>query len=444
MPITGSGMLFSSTTTASPGTINPEMARSWGDRCPPRSASASTPGHAGISSLLEAALAAASDDLQWPVFLDALSSELRASTMSLFLSDPVGQRSSIQFAVGKDPSYVKAYNEHFATVSPFFGDWSHERWREGVIERSAEVCPDRLLLRTEYYNDWLRPQRIHHLARGVVAREGQASWVLSFGRPKGSGSFTAQEMAVFGAIRPGLRGALQLRHHLLVARSERDAASAAFDALRIGVIFLDAGDSPIRINSRAQAILDAADGLKVERGMLSASCSTDTARLRRLIGQARDTTRQAIHTGGGTVALNRPSGCEPLHAVVIPLPRNHFSSGCRVAVSVVFVMERERDSPVDHQVLRSLYGLTDAEAAVVEGLVRGLALRQIAAERRASIHTVRTQMKSVLSKTGAGRQAELVRQILHGPAVLVPSRPPSPEGVGQVVDLPSRRRQATR
>jgi DNA-binding CsgD family transcriptional regulator len=329
-------------------------------------------------------------------------------------------------------------------VSPFFGDWSHERWREGVIERSAEVCPDPVLLRTEYYNDWLRPQRIHHLVRGVVAREGQASWVLSFGRPKGRGTFTAEELGLFAELLPGLRGALQLRHHLLVARSERDAASAAFDALRIGVVFLDARDSPIRINRCAQAILDAADGLKVERGMLSAACSTDTARLRRLIGQARDTTRQAIHTGSGTVTINRPSGREPLHAVVTPLPRDHFSSGSRVAVSVVFVMERERDSPVDHEAVRSLYGLTDAEATVVEGLVRGLTLRQIAAERRASIHTVRTQMKSVLSKTGAGRQAELVRQILHGPAVLVPVQPPVREGIGHVIDLPSRRREAIR
>ena len=278
-----------------------------------------------ISSLLEAALAAASDDLQWPAFLEALSSQLQASTMSLFLSDPVGQRSSIQFAAGKDPSYVKAYNEHFATVSPFFGDWSHERWREGVIELSGQVCPDRVLLRTEYYNDWLRPQRIHHLARGVVAREGEASWVLSFGRPRRSGSITGRELALFGAILPGLRGALRLRHHLLVARSERDAASAAFDALRIGVIFLDGRDSPIGINRRAQAILDAADGLKLERGTLSASCSTDTARLRRLIGQVRE----AIHTGGGMVAINRPSGREPLHAVVTPLPRNHFYSGPR-------------------------------------------------------------------------------------------------------------------
>ena len=419
--------------------MTPRMVRSWEGRRQQRSEVIPAPGDARISSLLEAALAAASDDLQWPVFLEALSSQLRASTMSLFFSDPVSQRSSIQFAVGKDPSYVKAYNEHFATVSPFFGDWSHERWREGVIELSGEVCPDRVLLRTEYYNDWLRPQKIHHLARGVVAREGEASWVLSFGRPRRSGSFTGRELALFGAILPGLRGALQLRHHLLVARAERDAASAAFDALRIGVIFLDGRDSPIRINSRAQAILDAADGLKLERATVSASCSTDTARLRRLIGQARE----AIHTGGGMVAINRPSGREPLHVVVTPLPRNHFYSSSRVAVSVVFVMERG-DSPIDHEAVRSLYGLTDAEAAVVEGLVRGLTLRQIAAERRASIHTVRTQMKSVLSKTGAGRQAELVRQILHGPAVLVPTKPPSREGMGHVVSLPSRRSAANR
>ena len=113
-------------------------------------------------------------------------------------------------------------------------------------------------------------------------------------------------------------------------------------------------------------------------------------------------------------------------------------------MSVVFVMERQGDLPVDHEVVRSLYGLTDAEAAVVQGLVRGLTLRQIAAERRASIQTVRTQMKSVLSKSGAGRQAELVRQILHGPAVLVPSRPSLPDDVSRVVDLPSRRQQATR
>ncbi len=416
------------------------MARSWESRRQQRSAVVPPPDDGTISSLLEAALAAASDDLQWPVFLEALSSQLRASTMSLFLSDPVGQRSSIQFAAGKDPSYVKAYNEHFATVSPFFGDWSHERWREGVIELSGQVCPDRVLLRTEYYNDWLRPQKIHHLARGVVAREGEASWVLSFGRPRRSGSITGRELALFGAILPGLRGALQLRHHLLVARSERDAASAAFDALRIGVIFLDGRDSPIGINRRAQAILDAADGLKLERGTLSASCSTDTARLRRLIGQARE----AIHTGGGMVAINRPSGREPLHAVVTPLPRNHFYSGPRVATSVVFVMEREQGSPIDHEVVRAQYGLTHAEAAVVEGLVRGLTLRQIAAERRASIHTVRTQMKSVLSKTGAGRQAELVRQVLHGPAVLVPPNSPSREGPGQVVSLPSRRAEAIR
>jgi len=83
-------MLFSSTTSTAPGTITVRMTRSWGDRRPQRSVGASTLGNARIPSLLEAALTAASDDLQWPIFLNALSSALRASTMSLFLSDPVG------------------------------------------------------------------------------------------------------------------------------------------------------------------------------------------------------------------------------------------------------------------------------------------------------------------------------------------------------------------
>ena len=120
------------------------------------------------------------------------------------------------------------------------------------------------------------------------------------------------------------------------------------------------------------------------------------------------------------IAINRPSGGEPLHAVVTP------SHGIISTVALGWPRasssswERDQRSPIDQEAVRCLYGLTDAEAAVVEGLVRGLTLGEIAAERRASIHTVRTQMKSVLSKTGAGRQRELVRRVLHGPAILVP------------------------
>jgi len=72
----------------------------------------------------------------------------------------------------------------------------------------------------------------------------------------------------------------------------------------------------------------------------------------------------------------------------------------------VFVADPARTiQPGD--VLRRLYGLTGAEAALATLLVNGRSPEDAAAELGVSIHTVRTQLKHVLGKTGARRQAEL-------------------------------------
>lgn len=56
-------------------------------------------------------------------------------------------------------------------------------------------------------------------------------------------------------------------------------------------------------------------------------------------------------------------------------------------------------------------GLTRAEAAIAMGLVDGATLAEIADARGVSIHTVRVQVKSALSKAGVRRQIDLVRLV---------------------------------
>lgn len=53
-------------------------------------------------------------------------------------------------------------------------------------------------------------------------------------------------------------------------------------------------------------------------------------------------------------------------------------------------------------------GLSQTEAQIALSLADGQTIAEIAEARRASIHTVRNQVKSALSKTGSRRQAELV------------------------------------
>jgi pimeloyl-ACP methyl ester carboxylesterase/DNA-binding CsgD family transcriptional regulator len=57
------------------------------------------------------------------------------------------------------------------------------------------------------------------------------------------------------------------------------------------------------------------------------------------------------------------------------------------------------------------FGLTTAELDIVKGLVRGAGLQAIADARGRSIQTVRTQVKSLLAKTGFGSQIDLVRHV---------------------------------
>ena len=63
------------------------------------------------------------------------------------------------------------------------------------------------------------------------------------------------------------------------------------------------------------------------------------------------------------------------------------------------------------QMLVTSFGLTRAEVEVVRLLMSGLSLRQVAVAAGKSEHTVRNQLKSVLSKTGAPGQVELIRLV---------------------------------
>jgi DNA-binding CsgD family transcriptional regulator len=68
--------------------------------------------------------------------------------------------------------------------------------------------------------------------------------------------------------------------------------------------------------------------------------------------------------------------------------------------------------------LESMFGMTPAEARLTEALVQGQSLQQYAEARRVTMSTVRTQLKAATAKTGTRRQADLVRIVLTGPAVL--------------------------
>lgn len=79
------------------------------------------------------------------------------------------------------------------------------------------------------------------------------------------------------------------------------------------------------------------------------------------------------------------------------------------ATSLLVVTPVDRSAVPTAGVLQGLFDLTPAEARVARGIGEAKTVEWLADSLGISRETVRSQLKSVLAKTGVGRQAELVR-----------------------------------
>jgi DNA-binding CsgD family transcriptional regulator len=164
-------------------------------------------------------------------------------------------------------------------------------------------------------------------------------------------------------------------------------------------------------NRSATRILDRNDGIFLADNALRVSDARADEGLQRLI--AETITSQQLDTGekvGGTVGTPRTSGDG---AYTVSVARLLPGRTVRDAVASVLLSDPEIGTEPAVEMLRGLHDLTPAEAELVGHLARGCSLEEAARARGVSIHTVRSQLKQVFSKTGTSRQGELVQLVLR-------------------------------
>ena len=105
----------------------------------------------------------------------------------------------------------------------------------------------------------------------------------------------------------------------------------------------------------------------------------------------------------------------PAVAHVLPVKRSARDL-FTAASAIVVITPLAQDRLPGLSVLEGLFDLTPAEARVARGITGCRTVEQIAAESGTSPQTVRSQLKSVMAKTGVNRQVELVR-LLSGVAL---------------------------
>lgn len=384
---------------------------------------------ADLSALVGRIYEAALDTSRWRPFLSAFAARLNSHAGLIWAHDFSdrtvalgGQGESFFTDHGMDPAALASFGAYYAQRNVWMDN--PQLHRAGQVVTDAMLFDPSRLKATEYWADWLRPQDMFHTAAAIVEKHDDRSVNVTVVRSERLGPYGCDELAVIGALMPHLKAGFALHRRLHRLEALAHASVQVLEAIPFGVILLDGEGRALHVSDRAQALASACGLLRLSQGRPECSSPHSDAILQRLLHEATQTGNACGVGGqGGALRLNGLDGAQ-LQLLVTPLPSWSSPFGLHTAAAI-FLSQPQMLIGSLTSMLRSLYGMTPAEARLTEGLVNGLTPQEYADARQVSMSTVRTQIKAAAVKVGATRQADLVRLVLTGPAVL--GRPAGPK-----------------
>lgn len=365
--------------------------------------------------LIDRIYATADDQALWPDFLEHLAGTLRCAATNLFVQDLRNPAGAALATFNTDPTFQHSYADHYGKINIFLIR-GQSLLRAGKVWFSDELCPDGESHRSEFYNDWILPQGHSHGLLGIVFNDRARVGNLGAIRERRRKPFQPEDKRLLGLLVPHLQRAVELQRRISELESLQAGTAEALDHWTIAVLLVDESGRVLLANRSAEEVLNERDGLALERGILHGNIPQDTTALHQSI---REASCPGLLDGISrrTLTILRPSGKRPLSVFVAPARRRDlFFNAPRSAL--VFVSDPERADAPSSEILQHAYGLTPAEANVASLLATGKDIHEIADATCVRQNTIRIQLKRIFDKTGTRRQAELVKLILTGPALL--------------------------
>ena len=360
-----------------------------------------------LESLIKSGCRAAFDDSLWPGFLERLADVLRGSNSALLVCNVSTGRNYTVACVRTDPELLRLYNQHYHARNPWI--------QPGCLELPTRIvgvgemyCPEAELTKTDFYNEWLRPQGLKHSIAALVRNTGGDLIMHSTLRPAAAGPFGEKELSFCEALMPHVGAAISTRERV---QDLCDAGRTALDLLyrsERACILLASDTRIVYANLAGEDALARGDCVRKAGASLAASTPQATSELHRLVAQAFGKL-----PAPGQMVITGNSGRRALIFVDPIVSPDVAISRSRPCAAVWVIEEKPRVPGVRR--LQNLFGLTSAEAALAAEIARGKTLLEVAERSRLSRHTVRNQLKSVFAKTGARSQADLVRLVLGCP-----------------------------
>jgi DNA-binding CsgD family transcriptional regulator len=357
-----------------------------------------------FSRLVAEIYASTTSPQSWAVALADISRILDATGCAIYIGRGTS-RSPMSATVPSEAR--KSYIEHFYAIDYILD--AVEKGPSGLIHRGQTLAA--LKTHSEFEADFMRP---FEMDDGMFVRLSAGATSTSFlvAAPKRPEPFdTAERVKLMSGLVPHLQQALRTQDKFAALANSTVELAGALEVVRHGIIIVVGEHLVINLNSAAERIFRAADGLCMRSGRIAATSTRAEEELHWAIQDALAGERSTVRTGRSLTCL-RPSGKRPYVIHVLPSHRHDADEPLRQPMALVLIVDPEDEPEPTAALLRRLYRLTEAEAEVALHVMHGADLKQISEELSISYTTVRTHLQHVFDKTDTHRQAELVRLLL--------------------------------
>ena len=267
----------------------------------------------------------------------------------------------------------------------------------GHIFHDSDIVDDEMVRTHPVYQEFLIPAQIGQFTGAILSR-GEGHIVgLAIARPYEDGPFEEAVIRKFSQIVRGALPVVQLAEQVVDTR-----ASSLLELFgrQAHVAILDKEGVLLRYSEPFEKLLSTGLVRRDRFGRLDMLSDDLNASLSGAL-------KGVNGTAGGRFSFTRLRPERTFICSVTPVPPMKNFGG-RSGHAILFLDPLLAPRRLDRHLLRQAFILTEAEWDVCERLYAGDTLAEIADGREVALSTIKSLMKSILMKTGARRQAEVI------------------------------------
>ncbi|MDE2250409.1 MAG: helix-turn-helix transcriptional regulator [Gammaproteobacteria bacterium] len=348
----------------------------------------------------------------WPTVVDRIR-QMQGADKALLFSVPEAPGAEFwSLSTGISEQVLREYSTEFAREDV----WLHAVQLRGATQ-AGTICTGEQLIdrktyhRTRFYNEYLARHDIdcfmNVLLRGPTPPLHSPTAVLSFYRGIGKEAFGELECRSLACLTPHLMLAVATHWKMYGLSLQNAALARTLDAVTVP-LFLIARDGRL-------VFANAAGDAELRRGFCLELVSDCLVVSRRV--QDRNAVMSAIRSlrDGRGCSVSLVAGLPARRVVLCTAPLAENAQSVKLwggAAGLVWLAPAPAQTGAIDRIA-SLFGLTPAESRLLARLREWETLAEAARALHISVHTTRTQLKSIQAKTGWRTQQELLRMVDH-------------------------------